>query len=141
MPSTRGMAGVGTGMRIRQFRAVAQDSAQCSTVSSRAPADPASATATAFTTCCRAGVRRWYRTVNPVTCSAKVAFGHSELSQYRRRTDRSMTTARPPTASSATCRTYRECTQSDSVPHPGQTAAISSRVRAAIRSRSPLAST
>lgn len=67
--------GIGTGMRIRQVRTVAQDSAQCSTVSSRAPAEPAGATATVFTTCCRAGVRRWYRTVNPVTCSAKVAFG------------------------------------------------------------------
>lgn len=40
------------------------------------------------------------------------------------RTDRSMTTARPPTASSATCRTYRECTQSDSVPHPGDSCGI-----------------
>ncbi|MER5996677.1 hypothetical protein [Streptomyces viridosporus] len=58
IPATTGGGRSGSAMRIRQFSTVAQDSVWCSTPSSRAPADPASATATASTIRRRAGVRR-----------------------------------------------------------------------------------
>ena len=75
--------------------------------------------------------------VSPSTCSTNVARGHCEFSQYRRRTDRSTTIGRPPTASSATCRTYRLCSQSETRPQPGHPTATPSRVRAVTWTVSP----
>nr|WP_236072206.1 hypothetical protein [Streptomyces polyasparticus] len=60
--------------------------------------------------------------------STNVTFEQAGFSQYNRRTERSITTGLPPTASSATCRTYRECTHDDRQPHSGQAHAIPSRV-------------
>ena|GEM_PF-5686973 len=59
------------------------------------------------------------------------------VSQYRRRTDRSITTGRPPAASSATCRTYRLCSQSENSPWTGHATATPARVRATILISSP----
>lgn len=54
----------------------------------------------------------------------------SGFSPYRLRTDTSITTGPP---STATCRTYRLCSQSEGQPHPGHTTPTPSRVHATIR--------
>lgn len=53
-----------------------------------------------------------------------MSFGSAGLSQYSRRTDKSITTARPSPASSARCRKYRECTQSQIQPGPVEPGAL-----------------
>jgi hypothetical protein len=71
---------------------------------SRAPARPASASATAVSSCASGGVRRPYRTVRPSTCSANVATGQSGAGQKNRRTASRITTGLPPIAASASRR-------------------------------------
>lgn len=58
---------------------------------------------------------------------------HGGPTAARRRTDKSTTIGRGPTASSATCRTYRLCSRSEDRSHPGHTTATPARVRAVIR--------
>jgi hypothetical protein len=71
---------------------------------SRAPARPASATATCSSIPRSNGVRRPYRTVRPGTCSANVRRWHAWWLQNSRRTDSTITTRRPPKARSASRR-------------------------------------
>jgi hypothetical protein len=75
-----------------------------STRASRAPARPASATATAASIAASSGVRRAYRLVRPSTCSANVAAGPPGASQKNRRTASRITAFRPPIATSASRR-------------------------------------
>jgi hypothetical protein len=68
---------------------------------SRAPARPASASATAVSISASGGVRRAYRTVRPSTCSANVVTGQSGAGQKNRRTASRITTGLPPIASAS----------------------------------------
>jgi hypothetical protein len=70
----------------------------------RAPARPASATATTPSIAASSGVRRAYREVRPSNCSANVAARQSGASQKNRRTISRIITGRPPAAASASRR-------------------------------------
>ena len=61
--------------------------------------------------------------VSALTCSTKVTFGHAKAWQRKRRTVRQMSASWPPAAVSSSRRSYRLCTQRDTAPHPGYTAA------------------
>jgi hypothetical protein len=71
---------------------------------SRAPARPASASATAVSIAASGGVRRAYRKLRPSTCSANVVSGQSGAAQKNRRTVSRITTGLPPIAASASRR-------------------------------------
>jgi hypothetical protein len=68
---------------------------------SRAPARPASATATCSNSPRSSGVRRPYRIVRAGTCSANVRCWHTWSLQNSRRTDSTITIRRSPNATSA----------------------------------------
>lgn len=129
------------GSSSRCNRTLVRDRPACSRCSRRAPPRPASRTPAIWTKRCRSGVRRWYRTVSPSICSAKVAFGHSGFSQYRRRTCSSMRAGRPPIAVSARWRVYRLWIQSLVLPQPVQGDAFSTCVRAWTTTTEPAVST
>ena len=72
---------------------------------SRAPARPASASATAVSISASGGVRRAYRTVRPpALLAANVVTGQSGAGQKNRRTVSRITTGLPPIAASASRR-------------------------------------
>ena len=81
---------------------------------SRAAARPASSSPNPASMPSSGTLRRRYRSLSPPACSAKVTAGHCGFPQRNRRTCKTISTGRPPTAPSASTREYPPCTRADS---------------------------
>ncbi|GAA2774803.1 hypothetical protein GCM10010493_83970 [Streptomyces lavendulae subsp. grasserius] len=99
------MTGGGNGTRISWDRTATRESLMFKIRSIREPPRPASTTPTSSTKRRNGGVRRWYRTVSPDTCSTKVTFEQAMFSQYSRRTDKAMPRGLPASMTSERFRT------------------------------------
>jgi hypothetical protein len=103
-PSTRGTeTGCSGNARTRRSNVV-RDTATAILPANRAPARPASATATGPSIPSRAAVRRRRRPTKPSNCSANVRRTRPVFEQKNLRTARTIETGRPPTGRSASRR-------------------------------------